>query len=107
MSLIDNILGPLNFICHAWILFNMLRYWRFRLSTITTVRQDKDQSAILGVFEVADKLRSNGVRVFGYRFDAKNLYIYVATTQHRQAQWLLGNTMSSNNVRNFGRRWNK
>lgn len=80
---------------------------QFHLATVTTDRLDKDPSAILGVFEVADKLRSNGVRVFGYRFDAKNLYIYVATTQHRQAQWLLCNTMSSNNVRNFGRRWNK
>lgn len=107
MNLIDNILGLLNLICHAQILINMLRYQRFRLATVTTRRQDKDKSAIIGVFGVAKRLRSNGVRVFGYRFDANHLYIYVASTQKRQAQWLLGNTMHSNNVRNFGRRWSK
>ena len=105
MDITDNLLGAINFICHAWILFNMFRYWRFRLSTVTTARQDKDASAVLGVFEVANKLRSNGVRVFGYGFDARHLYIYVAATQKRQAQWLLGGTMRSNNVRDFGRRW--
>lgn len=106
MDIIDNILGPLNFICHAQILINMLRYRRFHLATVTTGRQDKDKSAI-GVFGVAKRLRSNGVRVFGYRFDANHMYIYVAATQKRQAQWLLGNTMHSNDVRDFGRQWKK
>lgn len=106
MDFLDNFLnGPMNIICHAQILFNMLRYRRFRLSLVTTDRQDKDPSATLGVFDVAKKLRANGVRVFGYRFDAKHLYIYVAKSQERQAKWLLCNTMHSNNVRNFTRRW--
>lgn len=108
MDILDNFLnGPLNIICYAQILFNMLRYRRFRLSLVTTDRQDKNQAAVLGVFDVSKRLRKNGVRVFGYRFDAKHLYIYVAKKQERQAQWLLGNTMHSNNVRDFGRRWSK
>lgn len=108
MDFLDNCFnGPMNFICHAHILINMLRYRRFRLSLITTDRQDKNQAAILTVFEVAKKLRANGVRVFGYRFDAKHLYIYVAKSQESQAKWLLGGTMHSNNVRDFGRRWSK
>lgn len=108
MDFLDNFLnGPMNIICHAQILFNMLRYRRFRLSLVTTDRLDKNQAAILTVFEVAKKLRANGVRVFGYRFDAKHLYIYVAKSQEGQAKWLLCNTMHSNNVRDFGRRWSK
>lgn len=108
MDFLDNyLLGPMNIICHAQILFNRLRYQRFRLSLITTDRQDKNQAAILSVFDVAKKLRNNGVRVFGYRFDAKHLYIYVARTQESQAKYLLGGTMHSNNVRDFGRRWSR
>lgn len=106
MDFLDNCLfGPFNLICHAQIFINMLRHQRFRLSLVTTDRQDKNQAAILSVFDVAKKLRANGVRVFGYRFDAKHLYIYVAKSQQRQAQWLLGGNMHSNNARNFGRKW--
>ena len=108
MDFLDDWLnGQINFICHVQILINMLRYKRFHLSMITTDRQDKNQAAILTAFEVAKKLRANGVRVFGYRFDAKHLYIYVAKSQERQARYLLGGTMHSNNVRDFGRRWGK
>lgn len=108
MDFLDNwLFGPFNFICHAQILINMLRYQRFRLSLITTDRQDKNQAAVLTCFEIARKLRANGVRVFGYRFDAKYFYIHVAKSQERQAKWLLGNTMHSNNVRDFGRRWKR